>query len=96
MQQSFHLLLILVGLKELEAELKKDINKVAISTMCVRNEKDDIQLVCFLSAGSLLKFAGEFEVVSGQKYGSEIFTEIWRRNLQQAKSISLKNKIYKA
>ncbi len=52
--------------------------------MCVRNEKGKVQPICFLSAGSLLKFAGEFEVVSGQKYGSNIFIEIWRRNLQQA------------
>ena len=68
----------------MDAELKKDINKEAISTMCVRNEKDDIQLKCFPSAVSLLMFAGEFEVISGQKYGNDFFNEIWRRNLQQA------------
>ena len=72
------------GLKELDAELRMDFNKECISTMCVRNEKGGIQLICFLSAGSLLKFAGEFQVISGQKYGSDLFTEIWRRNLQQA------------
>ena len=73
-----------VGLKELEAELKKNINKVAISTMCVRNEKGDKKVICFLSAGSLLKFASDFEVVSGQKYGSDMFIETWKRHLQQA------------
>ena len=73
-----------VGLKELEAELKKSINKVAISTMCVRNEKGDIQLMCFQSAASLLKFASDFEAVSGQKYGNDLFVVIWKRHLLQA------------
>ena len=72
------------GLEELQAELRKDINKAAISKMCVRNEKDDVQLICFLSAGSLLKFTNEFQVVSGQKYGNDLFTEIWRGAVRQA------------
>ena len=75
---------LFIGLRELEAELKKDINREAISTMCIRDAKGNRMLICFQSAGSLLKFAGEFEVVSGQKYGSDMFIEIWKRHLQQA------------
>lgn len=43
-----------------------------------------MQLICFLSAGSLLKFANEFHVMSGEKHGSEIFLGIWRITLHQA------------
>ena len=68
----------------MDVELKKDINKEAINKMCMRNEKDDIQLICFPSAESLLKFAGKFQIICGQKYGNALFTKIWRRNLQQA------------
>ena len=69
------------GLTELQAELRKDIDKELINTMCVRNEKDSsIQLICFHCAGSLLEFAKDFQIFSG----SEIFLSIWKRTLQQA------------
>ena len=78
-------MLLYTGLTELQAELRKDIDKEIISTMCVRNEKDNsIQLKCFLSAASLLKFANHFQVISGEPRGSEIFLGFWRRTLNQA------------
>ena len=48
--------------------------------MCVRDENNSIQLKCFLSAASLLKFANEFQVISG----SEMFLGFWRRTLNEA------------
>ena len=77
-------LVIIIGLVTVERELSKDFCKEAINTVCVRDENDDILLTCFLSAGSLLKFAGEFNVVTGQKYSSELFIKIWRNLLHQA------------
>ena len=57
---------------------------MAINKICLRDEKENIQLICFQSAGSLLKFANEFMVISGGKHGSEIFLDIWRGALHQA------------
>ena len=68
----------------MEAELREDFSKELINTLCVRNENDGVQLKCFLSAGSLLKFANEFQVVSGQKYGSDLFMDLWRNAVLQA------------
>ena len=76
-----HVRLLYIGLTELQVELGKDINRELISTMCVRNEKDNcIQFKCFLSAASLLKFADEFQCISG----NEMFLGVWRRTLNQA------------
>ena len=52
--------------------------------MCVRDENDSIQLKCFLSAASLLKFANQFHIIGGELKGSEIFLGFWRRTLNQA------------
>ena len=80
-----HFILLYTGLVELEAELRKDIDKEIISTMCVRYEESDaIELKCFLSAASLLKFANQFQLVGGETQGSEIFFGFWRRALRQA------------
>ena len=73
-----------IGLTELQVELGKDIDKELISTMCMRNENDTIELKCFLSAASLLKFANEFEVIGGEQNGSELFLGFWRKTLNQA------------
>lgn len=70
----------IIGLTELQAELEKDIDKELISTMCVRNEDGYIQLKCFATAESLLKFAEEFQIISV----SEMFLGFWRRTLNQA------------
>ena len=72
------------GLTELEADLRRDFKTQAINTLCVRNENDNIQLACFMSAKSLLKFAGEFQVVSGSKYGNDIFSDFWRNAMVHA------------
>ena len=72
------------GLTELQAELGKDIDKELISTMCMRNENDTIDLKCFLSAASLLKFANEFQLIGGETRCSEIFLGFWRRTLDEA------------
>jgi hypothetical protein len=72
------------GLTELQAELEKDIDKELISTMCVRNQNDTIDLKCFLSAASLLKFANEFQVIGGETHCSEIFLGFWRRAMDEA------------
>ena len=72
------------GLTELQAELGKDIDKELISTMCVRNEKNDPELKCFLSAASLLEFANEFQIIGGEQNHSEIFLGFWRKTLNQA------------
>ena len=80
-----HFILLYTGLIELEAELRKDVDKEIISTMCVRNENSDaIELKCFLSASSLLKFANQFQLIGGETQGSEIFLGFWRRTLHQA------------
>ncbi|MCG8625209.1 MAG: hypothetical protein MJE68_24830 [Proteobacteria bacterium] len=72
------------GLAELQAELEKDIDKELISTMCVRKENDIIELKCFLSATSLLKFANHFQLIGGETHCSEIFFGFWRRTLYEA------------
>ena len=72
------------GLTELQAELEKDIDKELISTMCGRNENDAIDLKCFLSAASLLRFANEFQFIGGEIRCSEIFLRFWRRTLDEA------------
>ena len=76
------------GLLELEAELQTDVSKESICTLCVRNENDELQLICFLSAGSLLKFANDFKVVSGQKYGNDLFSDLWRSTMLTARANS--------
>ena len=76
------------GLLELEAELQTDFSKESICTLCVRNENDKLQLICFLSAGSLLKFANEFKVVSGQKYSNDLFSDLWKTTLLNARANS--------
>ena len=73
-------ILLYTGLSELQAELRKDVNKELINTMCVRNENDATELKCFLCAASLLKFANQFQIISD----SEIFSGFWRRTLNQA------------
>ena len=72
------------GLTELQAELGKDIDKELISTMCGRNENDTIDLKCFLSAASLMKFANEFQLIGGETHCSEIFLGFWRKALDKA------------
>jgi hypothetical protein len=72
------------GLTELQAELEKDIDKELISTMCVRDQNDAIELQCFHSAASLLKFANEFQLIGGETRGSEIFFGFWRKTLDEA------------
>jgi hypothetical protein len=68
------------GITELQVELEKDIDKELINTMCVRNKDNCMQLKCFVSAGSLLKFAKDFQIIST----SEMFLGFWRRTLSQA------------
>ena len=68
----------------LQAELGKDSDNKLISTMCGRNENDTIELKCFLSAASLLRFANEFQLISGETHCSEIFLGFWRRTLDEA------------
>jgi hypothetical protein len=72
------------GLTELQAELEKDIDKELISTMCVRDQNDAVDLKCFRSAASLLKFANEFQVIGGEAHCSEIFLEFWRKAMDEA------------
>ena len=73
------------GLTDLEADLRKDFKRQAINTLCVRHPDDNIQIVCFKAAESL-KFATDFHVVSGTKYGNELFNEFWRKAMCQASS----------
>ena len=80
----YDFVLLSTELAELEAELETDINRMFINTLCVRNEDDSIQLICYLSAGSLLKFANEFEVITGARHCSEIFLDVWRKTLRLA------------
>ena len=68
----------------LQAELGKDSDNKLISTMCGRNENDTIELKCFLSAASLLKFANQFQLIGGETHCSEIFLRFWRRTLNEA------------
>ena len=56
--------------------------------MCVRNENNTIDLKCFLSAASLLKFANGFQLIGGEIHCSEIFLGFWRRTLYEAITVN--------
>ena len=77
-------MLLYTGLTVLQAELGKDSDNELISAMCGRNENDTIELKCFLSAASLLKFANQFQLIGGEIRCSEIFLGFWRRTLDEA------------
>ena len=56
--------------------------------MCGRNDNDTIDLKCFLSAASLLRFANEFQLIGGETHCSELFLGFWRRILDEAIAVN--------
>ena len=77
-------MLACLGLDELQSDLQRDVSEQKICELCVRIQpSNSIQLLCFKSAGTLLQFASEFYVVSGQKVGKNLFLEFWADSMQQ-------------
>ena len=77
------IVLICLGLPELQQELQKNFNSIQINTLCKRAQSGEVQLLCFQSAGTLNSFAENFYVLT-QTYVSDLFHQAWTSAMDTA------------
>ena len=79
---------IITGTTELQENLSRDYTEENMSKLCRRHpESNEVQVVCFGSAGTLDIFADKFCVLSS-KHGSDLFHAAWKNALVTALKIN--------